>query len=60
MLAEESSIAGVIDMKGMKRREDFGEVDKWMHQQIVTGKYNKIIQMIFKVHNQLSVGELAE
>ena len=28
--ADASSIAEVIDINGMTRREDFSEVDKWM------------------------------
>ena len=57
---EERSIAGVIEINGMTRREDFGEVDKWMCQPRDAGKHNKRNQNVFKVQTQLNVKELLE
>ena len=58
--ADERSIAGVIDIDGMVRREDYGELDKWMYQPRVIGRYSKRTQMFFKILTQLSIKELAE
>jgi len=44
----------------MKRREDFSEVNKWIHQPRAKGKYNKKTQMFFKVQTQPIVRELSE
>ena len=47
--ADEGSIAGIIDMNGMVRREDFGELEKWMCQPRVIGRHSKRTQMFFKM-----------
>ena len=44
----------------MTRREDFGEVDKWMCQPRDAGKHNKRTQIFFKVQTPLRVRELSE
>ena len=58
--ADECSIARVIDMDGMVRREDYGELYKWMYQPRIIGIYSKRIQMFLKIKTQLSVKELSE
>ena len=35
---DEISIAAVIDVDGMARREDFGEFKKWIYELRVTGR----------------------
>ena len=44
----------------MTRREDFGEVDKWMCQPRDGGKHNKRTYIFFKVQTLLRVRELSE
>ena len=39
---DECSIAGVVDMSGMVRRDDVGEVKKQIYQPRVIGRNNKI------------------
>ena len=53
--ADERSISGVVDIGGMVRIEDYGELDKWMYQPRVIGRYSKRTQMFFKILTQLSV-----
>ena len=58
--SEDSSIAGVIDMNGNTRREDYGEIKEWMYPPRVIGKYTKRTQIFFKVQTKLSVIELVK
>ena len=58
--AEETSISGVIDMDGNARREDYEDIEEWMHAPRVIGKYTKRTQMFFTVQTEFNVKELAE
>ena len=58
--AEETSISGVIDMDGNTRREDYEDVEEWMHAPRVIGKFTKRTQTFFAVQTELNVKELAE
>ena len=58
--AEHCSIAGVVGIIGMKRREEFGEVEKWMCWPRFIGRCNKRMQFVFKFQTRLSVTDLEE
>ena len=45
--AEESSISGVIDIDGNTRREDYEDVEEWMHNPRAIGKFTKRTQTFF-------------
>ena len=49
--ADEESIAGIIDMDRMARREDFGELEKWMHQPRFIGRHSKKNTNVFQNEN---------
>ena len=38
---DEGSIAGIIDTDGIGRRDDFGDLEKWMCQPRVIGRQNE-------------------
>ena len=57
---EESSISGVIDMDGNARREDYEDVEEWMHNPRVIGKFTKRTQTFFAAQTELNVKDLAE
>ena len=58
--AEESSMSGVIDAKGNTRREDYEDVEEWIHDHRVVGKFTKRTQTFFAEQMALSVKDLAE
>ena len=46
--ADEDSIAGIIGTDRMVRRDDCGDLEKWICQPRVIGKHNKREQIFFK------------
>ena len=57
--SDDCSIAEVICINGMVRRDECNEHEKWMYQPSVIGRFNKRTQIFFKVQTKLSVKELA-
>ena len=51
-------IAWIIDAYGMLRGDDFGDLEKWMHQPRAIGRYDKRTQIFLKMQTEHSMREL--